>query len=362
MLRVLPSLDREKFNITVFCFAKDGELSNQMKEQGIKVVSPPLFIQDLQKPLLSKAMKFTWAAVKFIILLRKMKIDIVHFFLPTSYKLFTPLSFSRFNLKRVMSRRGLNRSSKKSTLSIYSYERYLHHLMDRISANSNAVAKELINEGAPSELVQIIYNGVKESPIAINQRRDIRSELNIPEDHLLLVIVANLIPYKGHKDLLFACHKIQSKKWHLLIVGGGNQNERSNLENMATYLKISTKVRFLGSRPDVSHILKGCDIGILASHEEGFSNAILEGMSAGLPMIVTDVGGNSEAITHGTTGVIVPPNSPESMAAALNYLIENPNKRIQLGQNAERRVKKYFSIDKCIEGYESLYLDVFRKH
>src|SRR5205823_891079 len=126
------------------------------------------------------------------------------------------------------------------------------------------------------------------------------------------IIVANLIPYKAHTDLFHALAQISPKlpaDWTLLCVGR-DTGYGAKLEKFSQELKLSDHIQFLGERRDVRELLAHAHIGILCSHEEGFANAILEGMTTGLPMIVTDVGGNAEAVVHEKTGLVVPPHDP----------------------------------------------------
>jgi len=100
------------------------------------------------------------------------------------------------------------------------------------------------------------------------------------------------------------------------------------------------------------------DIGVLPSHQEGFSNSILEGMSACLPMVVTNVGGNAEAVLHGETGLVVSPHCPEQLGEALYTLASDPEKRRIYGVAARSSVDRDFSVDNCSEEYKRVYESV----
>ena len=209
--------------------------------------------------------------------------------------------------------------------------------------------------------VRLIYNGVDTVKAQYTDTsREIRDELGIPEDILLLVKVANLLPYKGHADLLDALSILtsnQRSKVHVLMIGRGYE-DRSDLRLKASELRLERHVSWLGSRNDVPELLEVADIGILASHEEGFSNAILEGMSAGLPMVVTDVGGNAEAVIDGETGLVVPSKNPKALAAALEKLIFDTELRQSMGRAGRKRAQERFSLDSCVDAYEALFNEV----
>ena len=116
-------------------------------------------------------------------------------------------------------------------------------------------------------------------------------------------------------------------------------------------------IRLMGARSDVPDFLRMADIGVLCSHEEGFSNAILEGMAAGLPMVVTDVGGNAEAVVDGQTGYVVPPHDSAALGEALLKMADNSS-RTAMGEAGRQRTRERFSMSACIDAYEALYREV----
>ncbi len=207
------------------------------------------------------------------------KPQIMHFYLPLAYMLGARLrSFARVPVK-VMSRRSLNIYQRKMPM-ISRIERWLHARMTAVLGNSKQVAHELIDqENCPPDKVGLIYNGTDLSTIAAAMPLDM-STLGIPAGSFILIVIANLIPYKGHADLLNALGNIASQMpqpWHLLCVGR-DQGYGPQLRDQAAKLGLDKNVHFLGERTDVAQLLKAADIGVLSSHEEGFSNAVIEGL------------------------------------------------------------------------------------
>jgi glycosyltransferase involved in cell wall biosynthesis len=196
----------------------------------------------------------------------------------------------------------------------------------------------------------------------LTKRTDVRESLNIDQNALVFAVVANLIPYKGHEDLFnafsMACSELPAG-WRVLVVGR-DDGIGAKLYEQVTRLRIAEHVLFLGTRDDVPSLLCSADIGILSSHEEGFSNAIIESMAAGLPMIATAVGGNHEAIIDGATGLIVPPHDSQRMSEAIVRLSQDTKLRIRMGEMAAERAEKKFSLDECISRYEDLYLGLLQ--
>jgi glycosyltransferase involved in cell wall biosynthesis len=173
----------------------------------------------------------------------------------------------------------------------------------------------------------------------------------------VLALIANLIPYKGHADLLHALALVKQRlprDWTMLCVGR-DDGIGGALAALARDLGLARHLRWLGPRDDVPALLAASDIGLLCSHQEGFANSILEGMAARLPMVVTDVGGNGEAVCDGETGLVVPPRDPARLAEAIVALARDPARRRAMGAAGRRRVAAEFSIEACVSAYERLY-------
>ncbi|NTW89073.1 MAG: glycosyltransferase, partial [Desulfobulbaceae bacterium] len=213
-------------------------------------------------------------------------------------------------------------------------------------------------EGVSQDRLRLIYNGIElPSPESGRTKESVRTQLGVSGGALVFILVANLIPYKGHADLLHALGMVRSqlpRPWTLLCVGR-DDGLQASLVQLSHELQIADSVVFLGQRSDVADLLAAADICLLCSHEEGFSNSILEGMAAGLPMVVTDVGGNSEAVVDGMTGLVVPPYSPDRLGAAIVSLANNLPLRHKMGMAAQKRVKEEFSLAGCVQRYADLY-------
>jgi glycosyltransferase involved in cell wall biosynthesis len=143
-------------------------------------------------------------------------------------------------------------------------------------------------------------------------------------------------------------------KW-ILICCGRDDSIGESLRALASSFGIANNIIWSGARNDARELWAAADIGINASLEEGFSNAVLEGMAAGVPMLVTDVGGNAEAVTDDECGRVVNPNSLSEIADAIVALSNDGNTRQRMGAAAKVRVEKLFSLDACVDQYASLY-------
>ena len=139
----------------------------------------------------------------------------------------------------------------------------------------------------------------------------------------------------------------------LLIAGYGPLRER--LEACAAELGVSSSVRFLGYRKDVQRILSALDVFVLPSLWEGMSNAILEAMAAGKPVVATAVDGNLDQVIDGETGLLVPPADAGVLANALIDLIGDRQKARDMGERGRERVERDFPIRAMTAAYLDLY-------
>lgn len=355
---IASRLKRRGWRPTIFCFDWRGAQAGALIEQGIEVIGPADPVARRPGRRLRMGLRLAGAGVRLLTRLIRRPPAVVHFFLPLSYVLGGPLAILARAPIRVMSRRSLNLYQHKHAIG-RRVERRLHRHMTAILGNSRRVVAELVDdEGCDPRKVGIIYNGVEVSRFASAAPANwTRKAGGDGEAALVLITVANLIPYKGHADL-FAALAIAAgrlpKPWRLLCVGR-DDGYGQTLQDEVRRLGIEENVRFLGQQGAIASLLKAADIGLLCSHQEGFSNAILEGMAAGLPMIVTDVGGNSEAIDDSLTGLLVPPRDPVALSNALLKLAQDPAARRRLGEAAQARAESEFDIDRCVDRYHQLY-------
>ncbi|WP_051610385.1 glycosyltransferase [Terasakiella pusilla] len=356
--QVLPGLVAKGMKVKVFLLSEPGELADQIESQGVGLVLP--WVRKKFGNSLLKVLKILLNSFQLFLYLLFKRPHIVHFFLPQTYLVGGLLSWMARNPVRLMSRRSLNLYLNKYPEIVRKIEYWLHAKMTCIIGNSRKVVTQLIEEeGVPKEKAHLIYNGIY---LKKSQDIDLKATFGVSEESVILVMVANLIPYKGHVDLISALSKVlTSLRWDLLLIGNDSSNIREALEAQAATENIGDRVHFLGKRSDVVDILSHCDIGILASHEEGFSNAILEGMGSGLPMVVTDVGGNAEAIIDQECGLVVPAKAPDKIAVALNQLIESEALRREFGQAAKARFEAHFQLENCVQAYFDFYQGHFDK-
>lgn len=217
---------------------------------------------------------------------------------------------------------------------------------------SDATASALQhNLGIDKSKVHVVPNGI---PLRTGVRARLRSELALAPGELLIVSVGNLYAVKGHAVLIDALARLRERGgWRVAIAGRGEEEPR--LRAQAAALGIGDRVHLLGFRDDVADILAAGDVFTMPSLSEGLPLALVEGMSFGLPVVVTRVGGVPEVVTDGVEGLIVPPSDACSLATALEALLQDPARRQQMGAAARTRAIRDYALSTMADRYERLY-------
>lgn len=239
-------------------------------------------------------------------------------------------------------------------------EKQIFKLSDAIVVNSIAVKNYLINEGISGEKINVIYNGLDLERLQpkISGRKEICELLNLPTDEKIkfITLVANLRhSVKNQPMFLRAARKVLDKSpdAHFILAGEGEL--KSDLEKLAVDLKIEKNVHFIGRCERVPELLKISYACVLTSFFEGFSNSILEYMSAGNAVVATNVGGASEAIIENETGFLVESDDDRMLANRLLELLEDEKKAKDFGEKGKRIVEEKFSLRSQLENTLKLY-------
>lgn len=352
LAQLLPALMSRGFAVELFVLERGGELELELAKAGVTISGP------LRRS--GRAMHLFTAAAALYRRVREMRPDILHFFLPEPYLVGAMVATAARHRTCIMSRRSLAHYQRNHPW-FGRMERVLHRRMTALLGNSQAVVDELVAEAGDRHKIGLIHNGVTVAQPVDNQARAARrAALGIPSDAFVMAIVANLFHYKGHADLFDALGTIASRlpqPWRLVVIGR-DEGEGPQLLSRAERLGIADLVLWLGERRDVQDILPAADVGLIVSHQEGFSNALIEATGQGLPMIATAVGGNLDAIADGHSGLLVPPQDPAALAAAILDLATHPQRRRKLGLAARERTLGLFSQDTCVARYDRLYREI----
>lgn len=338
----------------LFVLNAKGPLRQEIEALGIPIVDGRF---GFEGPAMLKAFHLLLALFRLWRHLRITRPAAVHGLLPLA-NLLTALAGRLAGVPVVVTgRRALNRHQDRVP-----GWRYLDMLSGRLShvvtANSEAVrADTLLREGGNPASIRVIHNGLDAARFQQHaSRQAVRRSLHLEDADEVVMIVANLIPYKGHAELLQALARLVPTHPRLrLLVVGEDRGIMAELQQQAHDLGIAAAVQWLGLRQDVPELLSVADVYVCASHEEGFSNALLEALAAGRAVVATCVGGNPEMLEQGALGVLVEPGSVEDLAAALADLLNDPARRESLGNHAAVRVAQRYGMESMVAQYLDLY-------
>ncbi|HEY0094706.1 MAG TPA: glycosyltransferase [Archangium sp.] len=240
--------------------------------------------------------------------------------------------------------------------------RSLTRMADHVVGNAEAIRRMLVEEeGLPAERVSVIPNGLDVARFDARMREGLKAPLPDTKGAPVVVHVANMNhPVKRQEDLLraLAMVRLKGQVLHAFLVGDGPR--RPELERLAGSLGLTDTVHFLGHRADVPAVYARADFGVLCSTAEGMSNAVMEGMAAGLPMVVTRVGGNPELVADGERGLVVPPLRPQAMSEAFGVLLADRELGRRMGAEARAFVERELSLERLVRRHDVLYRRVAR--
>jgi glycosyltransferase involved in cell wall biosynthesis len=210
--------------------------------------------------------------------------------------------------------------------------------------------------GTPLQRLRVVHNGIDLDRFGA-PRRDpaLLESAGIPGDAWVVGAVGNLYPVKGHVHLIRAAPALvrASRRVHVVVIGRGGLERELRAE--AGRLGVDSHVHLLGFRDDVHRWLGVMDAFAMPSLSEGLPVALLEAMAAGVPGVVTAVGGMPEVILDGQTGWVVPPADPEALAGRLLGLLESPAAAAAMGERARRLVADRFALGGMVAAYRSVY-------
>lgn len=233
----------------------------------------------------------------------------------------------------------------------------LTRMADAVVVNAEAIRRMLVaEEGVHSARVHVVHNGLDLRRFDTLAAAGLRTPLPDPGGHPVVVHVANMNhPVKRQEDLLEALARLAARGTvlHAWFIGDGPR--RAEVESRRDALGLQHTAHFLGHRLDVPAVLSRANVGVLCSSAEGLSNAVMEGMAAGLPMVVTRVGGNPELISHGERGLVVEPHRPAQLAEALAELFAEPGRSRQMGAKARAFVQEKLSVEQLCARHAEIY-------
>lgn len=348
LLMLIKHLDRSRFQ-PYLCVLRTSEwLENEFD-------LCPLFVANIHSFKSPKGLMAVLALAGF---LKKKQFDVVQTH-------FRDASMAGITASRLAGVKAIIGTRRNQGYWMTSFDRTIQKLLDKwvscYIANSQSTKQwQIATEGISDEKIHVINNGFDFNSNQQNMyecRRTTRISLGVAGHASVITIVANLREVKDHVTFLKAAQFVHASCSDCIfwIVGeGGNLD---SLKTMTFELGLLEVVKFLGVRRDIPEILAASDIGVLSSRSESFSNALVEYMSAGLPVVSTDVGGASEAIENGENGYIVPVGDWQELGNSILRILHSDKKAV-MGQASLKISKERFSLPVMIERTEHLYASV----
>jgi L-malate glycosyltransferase len=352
LVEIIQRLDKEKFELFLCYLARSQSPLSDLLEQSGKVRT---FVLNVRSTYSLRVLIAVYRLVQFI---RSEKIDIVQgYFLKAK---FLGMLAGKLGGKRTIScMRDLGMAINYKSLPPL---KFANLCTDRFLVNSESIKNYLFEEQKINpEKIDVIMNGVdliRFHPPAKEDKSKYKKALGIEPDHLVAGVVSNLKAEKGLDRFIRAAARVLKSipNSRFVIVGKGPLE--AELRHLAAGLGVQDKILFAGGQDDVRKCLFAFDIGVLCSVSEGFSNAILEYMATGLPVIATRVGGNTEQVQDGVTGLLVPPNDPESLANAITNLLEHEEVSSRMGRASFKYCQEHYGMDRMIENLENYYTSI----
>ena len=225
-----------------------------------------------------------------------------------------------------------------------------------ITCVSESQKKHLIfDKKARSEKIKVIYNGVDTKIFKPSTRPGSGRAFSIPEDSLIIGTVGSLRREKGFDIMIKSMPEIIKSCPQAFFIIAGTGAEKEYLEKTASDLNVNSRIVFLGQREDISEIIPAFDIACSSSRTENFPLSILEYMACAKPVVATKAGGVPEMVKDGFNGIAVDAESPEALAKAILYLINNKELRKTMGANARKTVEENFTVEKMVQNYKTFF-------
>lgn len=346
VVNICRTIDRDKYDVSVLCLRTMGEFVPDIEKLGIKVIHLP------QKEKGTDYFSF----VKVAKILKEEKVDIIHTH-NTQPFIDGTIGAILSGVKVIIHTDHARAFPDKNR---YMFAEWLmSHFANKVVGVSDHTSQNLIRyEKISKKKIVTIPNGIDESvyDIDVNFEKK-KQELGIKGNGPVIGLGVRLSEQKGITYLLQAMQYLIKEFPDITLLIAGDGCLEQALKKEAQDLGVENHTMFLGPRLDVPELLKLFDLYVLPSLWEGLPMVLLEAMAAGCPIVATDVGGNSMAITHGQNGSLVEPKNPRLFASEIMKLLKDDDLRKSYIKNGLETFKLKFSARIMTEQYQKLYLD-----
>ncbi len=237
-------------------------------------------------------------------------------------------------------------------------EKLASRITDKIVTLTNREKEDhVVFRIASEDKFAVISSGIelnKFKKFPLNENRNFKRELGIPENSLIIGTVGRLEPVKGPEVLIETAKYIVSKYPETIFIFAGDGYLKQSLEKKASDLGLKKNMSFLGWRNDIAKIISVYDVFVLPSLNEGMGRVLVEAMALAKPIVASNIGGIPDLVTHGKNGFLVPPKNPKELAKYIQILLEDEEKREKMGL-AGKEMALNFSARNMVEKIAKLY-------
>lgn len=349
VLSLVKGMDKAIFQNDVCFLSPKGPLGNEFEKET------NVFYLDYGKISIFKVIS------RFFFILKKNKYDIIHLYgLRTNIigRIIGKMARCKIIIGGL---RDKYPSDGKSMFHIFLDKLTLPFIRCYIS-NSKAACDFLTYLGYPKDKFRVVHNGISSCEIEKISFKNIRKDMGISDDFLIITTVANLKPKKGYNFLIEALKILSAKNLNFFAFFVGEGNLKDEIERCIFTSSLSKRVFLLGKRDDVYNILLSSDIFVLPSLWEGMPVSVMEACLSHLPIIAFNVGGIPELVLDGETGILVSPPDVKRLAEAIETLLVDKEKRKKMGEAGYNRITTEFSLEKMVNGVENIYLELMKEN
>jgi glycosyltransferase involved in cell wall biosynthesis len=342
-------------------------LARQLRQGGLAVtvialhgengLSTDLAAADVDVQLIRSAKRWDLGAIgRLAAVLRAVNPDVINVHDRFSLPYVVAARWLNRRVPIVLSCHGLLLSSKRPTWP----QRLAARAIDAVTAVSVDAAQRYARFFGLTRGFELTPNGVDPVTVDPQARPRLRAELGVDDRTCVLLAVGAIKPEKGYQDLVAACRALrQQVDMPFLLAIAGNHADPAELERLEAAIigaGLADCVRLLGHRDDVPDLCAAADTFVMPSRSEGLPLALLEAMSASLPVVATAVGG-TPSVLGADAGRLVPPNDPQALAEALSEVMGDPARQAELGEKALAAVQR----DYCPQAIAAAYMGIYRR-
>jgi glycosyltransferase involved in cell wall biosynthesis len=332
---------------TIFCLDSVGALGEQLRSEGVEVVSLG------RRP--GRDWRVAWRLARAA---RDRDIDVFH------AHQYTPFFYAA--LARVVSCGGprliLTEHGRHYPDRVRPLRRAVNRLaLDRLADAVNACCRFSADglatvDGFAGGRIEVIENGIDLSRYSLaSDRAGLRRSLGLDPSRRYIITIARFHPVKDHATLLRAFADVARTRSDTDLLLAGDGPLRAELEQQARAAGIAERVQFLGIRSDVPDLLKASDLFALTSVSEAASLTLLEAMASGVAVVVTNVGGNPEIVRNGIEGLLVPRGDSAAIGKALLQILDDPGRAAAMGAAGRARVQARYQLQRTVDSYLAVY-------